>query len=85
MHLICTLSALNWISDNGENYSWLYIIIGFFVLRYSLRWFLGIARLQREQRSYMEKMESHNALLERQNQLLEQHSALLDRIGKKYL
>jgi hypothetical protein len=85
MNLICTISALTWISDNGENYSWIYIIIGFFLLRYSLRWFLGITRLRREQQNYIDMMENHNSLLERQNKILEQHSALLDKIGKKYL
>lgn len=82
----CTIvSILAWIFDNGEQHSWIYIIVCFFVLRYLLRWFFGITKLRREQQRYIDMMESHNAMLERQNQMLEQHSALLDSIGKKYL
>ena len=83
MHLI--VSTLTYIFENGEEHPVMYFVIGFFLLRYALRWFLGITKLRREQRNYADMMDSHNALLQRQNQLLEQHSVTLDRIGKKYL
>ena len=79
------MSVLSYLYEGAEDHSFIFSVVAFFLLRYGLRWFLGISRIRRDQRNYADMMESHNSLLERQNQMLERHSALLDRIGKKYL
>jgi hypothetical protein len=81
----CTISILSWISDEGEDHSFIFIIVGFFLLRYGLRWFLGISAISRNQREYLDRISEQNALLDRQNQMLERHNDILDGIRKKYL